>query len=28
VTVKFQATDGNGVAAVCGIRVVRADAER
>jgi uncharacterized protein len=28
VTVKFQATDGNGIAAVCGIRVVRADAER
>ena len=28
VTVKFRATGGNEIAAVCGIRVVRADAER
>ena len=28
VTVRFQATGGNETAAVCGIRMIRADAER
>ena len=28
VTVRFQATGGNEIAAVCGIRMIRADAER
>ncbi len=28
VTVRFEATKGNEIAAVCGLRMIRADAER